>query len=254
MDNDRDGLMDEDGPDDLDGDGSITQMWKRDPNGRYIRDRLDPRIFRRVGPDEAGEWTRVGTEGIDNDGDGQINEDWMGGDDMNRNWPADWKPAYVQRGAGEFPLSNPETRAVAEWCYAHPNIAAFQSYHNTGGMILRGPGASYRDGAYPSADKRVLDQIASEGEKMLPFYRSLVIYKDLYNVHGGEATWASEALGVISFTNELMTAGKYFQRDGYDRPNEEQMMFFRDRLQFGETFTDYTEHDHPQLGPVIVGG
>lgn len=254
VDDDGDGLFDEDPGNDLDGDGSITQMWKKDPGGRYIRDRKDPRIFTRVGPDEQGEWTYMGNEGIDDDGDGRLNEDWPGGDDMNRNWPADWKPGYIQRGAGPYPLSHPETNAIAQWCYAHPNIAAFQTYHNTGGMILRGPGSSYREGDYPGADRRVYDELGREGEKLLPFYRYLVIYKDLYNVHGGESTWASEALGVISFTNELFTAGKYFQRDGYENPSEEQMLTFRDRLQFGDVFTEYTEYDHPQLGEVLVGG
>src|SRR4051812_26674731 len=75
VDNDKDGLFDEDGPEDLDGDGSITTMWKADPNGRWIRDKQDPRVFTRVADDEKGEWTLLGSEGIDNDGDGQINED-----------------------------------------------------------------------------------------------------------------------------------------------------------------------------------
>jgi len=103
VDSDRDGLLDEDPPEDLDGDGSITQMWKEDPNGRWIRDRNDPRVFVRVADDEKGEWTLLGSEGIDTDGDGQINEDGPGGDDMNRNWPSDWQPDYVQGGAGLYP-------------------------------------------------------------------------------------------------------------------------------------------------------
>ena len=63
-----------------------------------------------------------------------------GGYDMNRNWAYDWQPNYVQYGAKDYPFSQPETRAVAEFVLAHPNIAAAQSYHNSGGMILRGPG------------------------------------------------------------------------------------------------------------------
>src|SRR5262245_22372901 len=151
VDSDRDGLYDEDGPEDLDGDGSITQMWKADPSGRWIRDRNDPRVFVRVADDEKGEWTPVGSEGIDNDGDGLINEDGPGGDDMNRNWPSDWQPDYVQFGAGLYPFSNPEPRAIGRFFLDRPNIAAVQSYHNAGGMILRGPGASYREGFYPAA-------------------------------------------------------------------------------------------------------
>ncbi len=252
-DNDRDGLVNEDPEDDLDGDGSITQMWKRDPRGEWVRDRFDPRIFRRVPPGETGDWTYLGQEGIDKDGDGRINEDGTDGYDMNRNWPADWQPNYVQSGAGPYPLSAPETRSIAEFCYDHPNIAAFQSYHNTGGMLLRGPGTNYRRSAYPAEDLRVYERLGRDGEQMLPYYRYLVIFADLYNVHGGEATWAAESLGIISFTNELWTAAKYFQRD-VARPDEEQMWMFRDRLQFGQVFTDYTEVEHPQFGTVLVGG
>ncbi|MEM9373514.1 MAG: M14 family metallopeptidase, partial [Planctomycetota bacterium] len=253
LDNDRDGLVDEDPPDDLDGDGSITQMWKQDPRGRWARDPYDPRVFERVPAGEFGGWTYLGTEGIDNDGDGRVNEDTTDGHDMNRNWPADWQPGYVQFGAGAFPFSAPETEAVGRFCYDRPNIAAFQSYHNTGGMVLRGPGARHRVEDYPRADLRVYDAFGEAGEEMMPYYRYLVIYEDLYDVHGGEATWAAESLGIISFTNELWTVGKYFQRD-VTRPDREQMMRFRDRLQFGATFKDFTEIEHPQHGKVLVGG
>ncbi|MEO1479926.1 MAG: M14 family metallopeptidase [Bacteroidota bacterium] len=252
-DNDRDGLIDEDPAEDLDGDGSITQMWKRDPRGEWIRDRFDDRVFTRVPAGEFGDWTYLGSEGIDDDGDGRTNEDGTDGHDMNRNWPADWQPDYVQFGAGAYPLSAPETRAVAEFCYDHPNIAAFQSYHNTGGMMLRGPGTNYRTDAYPRADLRIYDEFGRIGEEMMPYYRYLVIFSDLYNVHGGEATWAHEGLGVISFTNELWTVRKYFQRD-VTRPDAEQMRMFRDRLQFGETFKPFTEVEHPEHGTVLVGG
>ncbi len=253
MDNDRDGLVDEDPAEDLDGDGSITQMWKRDPRGQWVRNRFDPRIFERVPDGEFGDWTYLGSEGIDTDGDGRVNEDTTDGHDMNRNWPADWQPNFVQYGAGAYPLSAPETRAIAEFCYDRPNIAAFQSYHNTGGMILRGPGSSHRARDYPRADLRVYDELGRAGEEMLPYYRYLIIHADLYNVHGGEATWASEGLGIVAFTNELWTAGKYFQRDVND-PDDEQMRRFRDRMQFGMTFTDYTEVEHPEHGTVLVGG
>jgi len=252
-DNDNDGLIDEDPADDLDGDGSITQMWKRDPRGDWVRDRFDDRVFTRVPAGETGDWTYLGREGIDDDGDGRTNEDGTDGHDMNRNWPADWQPDYVQFGAGAYPLSAPETRAVAEFCYDHPNLAAFQSYHNTGGMMLRGPGTDYRTAAYPRADLRVYDEFGRIGSEMLPYYRYLVIFSDLYNVHGGEATWAHEGLGVISFTNELWTVGKYFQREG-ERPDAEAMRLFRDRLQFGATFQPFTEVDHPEHGTVLVGG
>ena len=83
----------------------------------------------------------LGFEGIDNDGDGLVNEDPPGGYDLNRNWPADWQPNYVQNGSRDYPFQLPETRAVANFLLAQPNVAGVQSFHNAGGMILRGPGA-----------------------------------------------------------------------------------------------------------------
>lgn len=253
VDNDGDGLFDEDGYDDLDGDGMITQMWARDPDGRWRRNVDDPRLFERVPADKVGGWTLLGWEGIDNDGDGRINEDGPGGDDMNRNWPSDWQPTHIQGGAGEFPFSNPETRAIGMFILDRPNIAAAQSYHNTGGMILRGPGADYRGSEYPPEDNRVYDELGRVGEDLLPYYNYWIIWKDLYTVHGGFVNWTAEGLGVFSFTNELWTLGKYFQEDE-GRPSAEKLMRFRDLLQFGKDFTPYTEVEHPQHGTILVGG
>ena len=56
VDDDKDGLVDEDGPDDLDGDGHITQMRVRDPNGRWKPHEKHPNFLVRVEADEKGEY------------------------------------------------------------------------------------------------------------------------------------------------------------------------------------------------------
>lgn len=252
-DNDYDGLLDEDGPEDLDGDGHITQMWKLDPNGRWRRNSLDPRIIERVPAGEQGELTRLGSEGIDNDGDGRINEDGPGGYDMNRNWGSDWQPNHIQYGAGEYPFDRPETKAVADFILTRPNIAAGQSYHNTGGMILRGPGASYLENLYPRSDRRMYDALGEAGEDLLPYYNYWVIHSDLYTVHGGFVNWLAEGLGVASFTNELWTNRRMMPDPDREFGSGEQMDW-QDRMLFGQTFTDYSEYDHPQHGKVLIGG
>ncbi len=258
-DDDRDGVCDEDGPDDLDGDGSTGQMWRKDSLGTHRRNARDPRILERVPSDprpdgtiERGEWSHAGSEGIDNDGDGKVNEDGPGGYDMNRNWPGGWQPDHVQGGAGETPLCYPETRAIAKWILAHPNIAAAQSYHNAGGMILRGPGAKERESEYSNADRETYDAIANAGAEMLPFYRSMVIYKDLYTVHGGFVNWMAESLGIIAFTDELWTEKRILQNG--NEPTPEEMTRWRDRLLFGQTTTEWRELPHPEYGTVLVGG
>ena len=98
-DDDKDGLVEEDGYEDLDGDGEVLRLRRSNPFGAW-RTGDEPRLIRRRRPDEPGEWELLGTEGVDNDGDGRINEDPPGGVDLNRNFPTEWLPDYRQRCAG----------------------------------------------------------------------------------------------------------------------------------------------------------
>jgi len=256
IDSDRDGLLDEDPPNDLDGDGSIVQMRKHMPGeGTHRLDPDDPRIMNRVPTNDRGirgDWIYLGQEGIDDDGDGRINEDDVGGYDMNRAWPSMWMPGHVQYGAGPYPLYWPEARCIARFLYEHPNVAAVQSFHNTGGMILRGPGAE-SFGTYPRGDLRVFDELGAEGEKMLPFYRYMIIAKDLYTVFGGFATWTYEGLGIISFTNELWTMDRNSPDERVEGGNAGRL-WFDDNLLQGAGFVDWHPYDHPFYGEIEIGG
>ena len=255
IDDDGDGLFDEDGPDDLDGNGEITGMRKHVPgDGDYRLDPLDPRLLVRVPANERGvrgDWVLLGQEGLDNDGDGRINEDSAGGYDMNRAWPSMWQPEHVQNGAGPYPLYWPEARAIAGFILAHPNIAGVQSYHNAGGMILRGPGAE-AFGEYPRGDVQVYDRLGATGESMLPFYRYMIIWKDLYSVFGGFVNWTYEGLGVFSFTNELWNDAQMTKADANGGQEQEHML--NDKLLMGAGFVDWAPFEHPLYGQVEIGG
>jgi len=250
VDDDRDGLVDEDGYDDLDGDGSITQMRRRDPNGRWKIHPDDPQRMIRADDDERGEYELLGSEGYDNDGDGRVNEDGDGYYDPNRDWARQWQPSYVQRGAYRYPFSIGENRLVAQFVLDHPNIAGAQSYHNTGGMILRGPGNPVD--AYSARDVAVYDAIAARGEQMLPAYDYLVCSTGLYEVYGGEFDWFFGMRGVFSFTNELFTRDNYFRRELEDRREGERD--FDRLLLLGQGTVAWHEVDHPQYGRIEVGG
>ncbi len=250
-DNDRDGLMDEDDYDDLNGDGVITQMRIRDPFGRYkIHPDYPDYLMVRVEPDERGQYSMLGGEGIDNDGDGRINEDRRGGYDMNRNWAFDWQPHYVQYGAKEYPFSQPETRAVANFVLSLPNIAAAQSYHNSGGMILRGPGRE--GGEMSDQDERVLRLISERGEKILPYYRSIAIWDDLYTVWGGELDWFYGGRGILTFSNELWTSKNLYKTP--DAASDEQQAEFVEYVLMGDGLIPWREYDHPTYGKIEIGG
>jgi hypothetical protein len=127
VDDDADGRTDEDGFEDLDGDGAITLMRVKDPEGKWIPDPKEPRLLRLADPKkgEKGVYT-VYTEGIDNDGDGAYNEDPPGGVEINRNFPHDFE--YGVKAAGGWPASEPETSAVLKFMTDHPSIALVLAY------------------------------------------------------------------------------------------------------------------------------
>lgn len=254
VDTDGDGLLDEDCPDDLDNNGHITQMRMRVPGGRWKTDPDDPRIMIQCDPDELCEWTVLFSEGFDNDGDGNINEDCDGGYDPNRNWGYFWRPQYIQFGAHNYPFSLPETRALSNFIKAHPNIIGTQTYHTTGGMILRGPGMA-EDRVLPQ-DDQILSFIADQGVEMLPGYRSLVIHQDLYTTYGGETDWEYATRGILPFANELFTSYNLFRRNspGGFFGSTRDFYRFDELLLFGEAIAPWTEVEHPRFGTVEVGG
>jgi hypothetical protein len=263
VDSDGDGLFDEDGPDDLNGNGIIEQIRKYVPGeGTHRISHDDPRIMEAVPPGEFGDWILLGSEGLDNDGDGRVNEDPIGGYDPNRNYASDWQPNYIQGGSMDYPFQLPEARALNDFMMARPNIAAMQSFHNTGGMILRGPGAAWF-GDYPASDIRVYDELGENGERILPYYDYLIIWRGLYTVHGGSIDWSNDGLGVISFSNELWNGGQYFnspllqeqQRDPSSPiSGQKSRFFFDDFLEFGDQYVEWAPFEHPVYGQVEMGG
>lgn len=253
LDNDGDGLAGEDPFNDLNKDGHITMMIRKSPTGRFIKDQMDPRKLIPVAADQKGEYEMLGYEGYDMDGDGEVNEDGIGYYDPNRDWAWNWQPDYIQRGAWKYPFSVPENRAVMEFVMKHPNIAAAQSYHNYGGMILRGPGAEEDLNTYNASDVRVYDAIAKKGEEFMPGYRYLVVYKDLYSVFGGQLDWFYGGRGIFTYSNELMTSYLYFHQNA-GRGNQDEQMKVDTYLTFGDAFVNWEEYDHPQFGKIEIGG
>jgi Zinc carboxypeptidase len=260
-DDDRDGLADEDDYDDIDGDGEILQMRIKDPTGPYKSHPDEPRLMIRRKPWEQGEWRLIGREGIDNDGDGRINEDIPGYLDMNRNYGGNWQPSYVQNGSGDYPMSANDTYAIGQFLLTKPNLAFNWSFHNHGGMILRGPGSDL-DGAYPPSDVKVFDYLGEEGEKILPGYEYLISMEDLYTTFGDFDSFMYQTFGVLGFVQELHSSSDDYYRTMEDDEwiKDEDVPWGMERLRFndnvaqGEMFKDWTKVNHPQLGEIEIGG
>jgi hypothetical protein len=118
---DQDDQIDEDGPDDLDGDGLITQMRVKDPEGDWIAVPGEPRLMKRAdwAKGEKGVW-KLYPEGLDNDRDGQYNEDGPGGVDVGTAFPHLFK--YHASDSGPWPGSEAETFALLKFFDLHREV------------------------------------------------------------------------------------------------------------------------------------
>ena len=139
-DDDHDGLVDEDGPEDLNGDGLITWMRVEDKDGNYLLDPVDKRLLLKADylKGEVGAW-RYLTEGIDNDHDEVWNEDGRGGVNFNRNFPYNYK--FFAPDAGIHQVSEAQTRGLAEFIIEHPNIGIVITYGAADNLLKTPAGA-----------------------------------------------------------------------------------------------------------------
>ena len=242
FDEDGDGLVDEDPPEDVDGDGRILDIRVQDPRGPWKVSPDDPRaMVRRGRGDREGPFYQMISEGIDNDGDGEFNEDRIGGVDLNRNFPANWSGA--QFGSGPFPLSEPETWALVNYITARPNIAAIHTYHTSGGLILRFPTLADQDWDFPAADLEDYRLIAADGVEATGYanyaYEKQAIVDLMNPGHGVFNDWASKEFGVLAITTEMW-------RNGFGQGPAARFRW-NDEVLGGAGFVDWKPLENPEL-------
>jgi hypothetical protein len=283
-DNDGDGLYDEDRTEDVDGDGELSNMYIEDPKGDF---KLSPdkRQFVRVEDEreDVQRFRRIGDEGYDNDGDGMINEDDIGGPDPNRNYPYGWN----LRDGNPYPMSEPETRNVYEFQLAHPNIYASFHYHNTGRLIMfQAPPARPSRPQQPSQMSRRMQELMRQRQeelkkenKYVQFFdreveekyqhdmdvqidivtmgaRILKNYRPTIAGLSGQAHAATYyMLGVYGYLIELWGT-PVFEADVNDdgRVSDEEYLKWIDTELTGEGWIMPHKVDHPDLGEIWIGG
>lgn len=163
FDDDHDGLIDEDGPEDLNGDGRVAWMRVEDPEGKFIRDEADGRLMIEAEPGrgEVGRW-RYLREGLDNDADEQWNEDGLGGVNFNRNFPFDY--TWFEPDSGLHQVSEPETRALADFIVDHPAISIVFTYGAADNLV------KLPKDAKPAEDRTPPEAVQTDD---LPYYKHL---------------------------------------------------------------------------------
>lgn len=153
---DNDDQTDEDGYNDLDGNGIITQMRVKAPDGIWIPVAGEPRLMRKADPakGEKGIY-KLYSEGTDDDGDGLYNEDLPGGTNVDANFPHLFRA--FDRRSGLYPGSAPETTAILKFVFSHPEIAMVFSFGSTNYLLA--PPQGGRKGSVDMDNIRIPEEI-----------------------------------------------------------------------------------------------
>jgi len=253
---------------DVDGDGRILSMRVPDPNGNWKCHPDEPRLMVAREPTEAaGSYFRILPEGRVRDYDGfalKVNKD-REGLDLNRNFPAGWRQEFEQMGAGPYPTSEPEVRAVVHFITHHTNIMGGVSFHTWSGVLLR-PFSGRSDDEMAAEDLWVYKAQGDKGTAITGYPAISTYHEFRYHpkdVISGGFDWIYEHLGLYKWTVEIWCpmreAGiqEYKYIDWFrDHPVEDdlKMLQWSDNALQGKGYIDWYPFEHPQLGPVEIGG
>ncbi len=255
-------------PEDIDGDGRVLFMRIADPHGAYKKCAADPRLMVAREPGEfGGEYYRLMPEGFVQHYDGltvKVNSD-VEGLDLNRNFPSGWRQEHEQVGAGDYPTSEPEVKAMVDFIVAHRNIGAAVSYHTHSGVILRPMGIQSDDDMIPE-DLWSIKRFSEIGTR-LTGYPAISIWHDFKyypkDVISGTQDWVYEHLGALFWVVEIWAPNKeagindYKWIDWYrEHPVEDDLKLIKwsDEHCGGRAHVEWRPFMHPQLGQVEIGG
>jgi len=253
---------------DVDGDGRMLSMRIPDPHGTWKKLAGEPRLMVPREPGEfGGEYFRVMPEGTLTHFDGlkvSVNPD-REGLDLNRNFPAYWRQEYEQLGAGPYPTSEPEVRAMVDFIVRHPNIGAAVSFHTHSGVILRPMGMQSDDDMTPE-DLWMYKRLSDLGAK-LTGYPAISIWHDFKyhpkQVITGTQDWLYEHLGALFWTVEIWAPNKEAGITDYkwiewyrEHPADDDIKLLKwsDEQCGGQAHVDWYPFRHAQLGMVEIGG
>ncbi len=262
-DNDLDGVADEDPTEDLDGDGQVTRMRIRAPFGAWKASPKDPRaMIKRKENETGGVFYDLLPEGIDNDGDNKYNEDGVGGINLSHNYS--WGNLNREQIlSSPYTLSEPETQATVKFWAEHPNIFQAVDLHTSGSLheLLYFPGGPDMPESDLDLYKRLATAYAqfSGREDILPLMKDFP--QPIWRLGMGDPEpFMYYNLGILGWCEEMWGddyANPFLHPYDSDKDktiSPEEFLQFLDKEAGGKWFAPWKPYNHPQLGPVEIGG
>ena len=257
-------------PQDLDDDGVIRMMRFKDPHGAWKISPDHPQLMEKRKPDDReGEFYTVLSEGMIEQQQGNEVQPakTLWGLDFNRNYPYGWFSEARQPGAGPYPLSNPENKAVVDFVLGHPNIGSVATHHTSGGVILYPPGTRPEKSAHALDRLRLREIGAMATEEMgypaINIFDHFMIDQENYS-SGAFDDWCFQNQGIPAYTLELWNllerAGSKIDWDHRGERTEKQSLQILTQVMdwcaknADSGFEPWTKWNHPQLGEVEIGG
>jgi hypothetical protein len=254
-------------PCDVDGDGAVRMMRWKHPAGGFVEDpEWAPFLRPRTLDDDPSTAYFLCSEGefINWDGVRWVSAPREYGIDLNRNFPGGWEPfSMFGMHGGRFPLSEPESRAVVDTFAAHPHLCCALTMHTYTGCILTQPyrqNSPLSKGDIDLMEALATDMTAETGYKVFRVYPDFMYDKDR-SIVGVWADTISTVFGVPGYTVELWDplghAGLEIKNpvDFLMRPPVAELkQLLRKFAEDPTNFVPWKAFDHPQLGPVEIGG
>jgi murein tripeptide amidase MpaA len=253
---------------DIDGDGRILQMRIEDPNGLWKAHPDAPQLMVRREPTEAGgTYYRIVPEGRYDDYDGYTLKIKRPKHalDLNRNFPGSWRQEFEQQGAGPYPTSEPEIRAIVDFVVKHANITGGTTFHTWSGVLLR-PFEHQPDEEMDAEDLWFYQRTGRKGTELTGYPAISVFHEFRYHpksVIGGTFDWIYEHLGLFSWVVEIWSPMREAGITDYkfidwfrDHPIDDDLKLYRwnEEKLGGAAHRAWRPFEHPQLGKVEIGG
>ena len=259
-------------PKDINNDGRVLMMRKEDPAGAFKISKKNPQLMiqrtHEDWPSNSEKYYQLYTEGEFNQFDGFTkNFSRPYGLDLNRQFSSGFRPEGEQPGAGPYAHFLPEAQALVKAITDRPNISVALTYHTYGGMVLRLP-TLHSDEKMNPKDLLVYKKLC-ESMAQKTSYKLYNVFKDFKNdpsdiTTGSFDEWLYGHRGILAATIEIWDIGSEagmpfsHSQDCYNSPSEGHLVAIYNwcamNLPAGSFHSDWKRFEHPQLGPVEIGG